>query len=59
MSPDTYDSGVEALRARGLQVVASPAAHLPHRDREIELIVDDFVDGDGARTPELVPRGLR
>jgi hypothetical protein len=47
MSPDIYDSGVEALRSRGLQVVASPAAHLPHRDREIELIVDDFVDGDG------------
>ena len=28
-------------------MVASQAAHLPHRDREIELIVDDFVDDEG------------
>lgn len=44
MSSATYESGVEVLRTRGLQVVASPADQLPGRDREIELIVDDFED---------------
>ncbi len=45
---ERYAAGLRELAGRGLEVVASPAAHLPARDREIELIVAglDREDGD-------------
>ena len=40
LAPDAYEAGLVALRAAGLEVVASPPAHLPERAREVELILD-------------------
>lgn len=50
LTPDGYESGVEVLRAQGIEVVHTPAKHLPERNREVELIVDDA---------ELERRGTR
>lgn len=41
LTPSGYQSGVEQLRRNGIEVVHTPATHLPERDRLVELIVDD------------------
>ncbi len=41
LGPDAYEAGLVALRDAGLEVVASPPAHLPERAREVELILDE------------------
>ncbi|RBY79759.1 hypothetical protein DQ240_22290 [Blastococcus sp. TF02A-26] len=41
LGPDAYEAGLVRLREGQLEVVASPAAHLPERRREVELILDE------------------
>lgn len=41
LTPSGYEAGVEQLRRRGIDVVHTPAKHLPERNREVELIVED------------------
>jgi hypothetical protein len=41
LGPDAYEAGLVRLREEALEVVASPAAALPERRREVELILDD------------------
>jgi hypothetical protein len=41
LSPDAYEAGLVALREAAVEVVASPPAHLPERNREVELILDE------------------
>ena len=41
LEPDAYDAGLVALRQAAVEVVATPAAHLPDRYREVELILDE------------------
>lgn len=41
LAPSAYESGVDEMRLRGLEVVHTPAEHLPDRDREVELIVEE------------------
>lgn len=41
LPPHAYESGVDEMRRRGLEVVHTPAEHLPDRNREVELIVAD------------------
>lgn len=41
LTPEGYESGVEILKGKGIDVVHTPAKHLPERNREVELIVDD------------------
>ena len=36
-----YEAGVGELRTMGFEVVHTPVAHLPERNREVELIVED------------------
>jgi hypothetical protein len=40
LAADRYAAGLSELAARGFDVVASPAEHLPERGREVELIVE-------------------
>lgn len=42
LTPSAYESGVDVLRRKGIEVVHTPAKHLPERNREVELIVDDL-----------------
>jgi hypothetical protein len=46
LSPEAYEAGLRRLRERGAEVVASPAARLPDRNREIELIVPGLDQAD-------------
>lgn len=39
--PDAYEAGLVSLREAAVEVVASPPAHLPERNREVELILDE------------------
>ena len=50
LSVDAYQRGVERLRGAGLTVIATPAAFLPERNREIEIIVES----DGPVVPTAV-----
>jgi hypothetical protein len=49
MQRSVYEAGVDRLRAAGLEVVASPAEHLPDRNREIELIIPGLDSADTDR----------
>lgn len=42
LSPADYHAGVHAVKARGIEVIASPWDHLPDSGREIELVVQDL-----------------
>jgi hypothetical protein len=42
MDEVVYETGIAALRAAGVEVVASPFAHLPDTHREVEVIAADL-----------------
>lgn len=44
-----YQDGLARLAAQGLEVIATPAEHLPDRRREIEIIADDLDRGRTAQ----------
>ncbi len=48
LSAADWENGLERLRARGREVVATPAQSLPATRREVELVLDGFVPADSA-----------
>jgi hypothetical protein len=46
LAPDEFDAGVRRLGGAGLKVIASPARHLPQRNRDVELVVEGFDEAD-------------